>query len=159
MAMRIDTRLESEAAEFLVLGHLLLNRISAFKAYVNFPGYDLIATNADTNSSARIQVKSRYQSDWNGFIINNFDCDFVALVALNRGYPRPRASGDKGIREPDIYVLPIDYVAQAKDHRSSWGKIQKNSLPDLESYKNRWDLIQSFLSKHRALRTRSRATR
>src|SRR5881394_1579183 len=98
MQKRINTRLESEAAEFLVLGYLLLNRISAFKAYVNFPGYDLIATNAETNMSARIQVKSRYSSDWNGFIINNFECDFVALVGLNRGYPRPRASGDKGIR-------------------------------------------------------------
>ena len=145
MAERIDTRLESEAAEFLVLAYLLLNRISAFKAYVNFRGYDLIATDAESNRSARVQVKSRYQSDWNGFIINNFDCDFVALVALNRSYPKPRRDGSNGIREPDIYILPIDYVLAAKDTRSSWGKIQKKTFPDLNAYKNRWDLIQEFL--------------
>ena len=69
MSKRRDTKLESEGAEFLVLGNLLLNRISAFKAYVDFPGYDLIATNPETHRSARIQVKSRWQSDWNGFII------------------------------------------------------------------------------------------
>jgi hypothetical protein len=34
---RLDTKLEAEAAEFLVLGHLLLEKISAFKAYVNYP--------------------------------------------------------------------------------------------------------------------------
>lgn len=39
---RLDTSLESSGAEFLVLGHLLVEGIQAFKAYTNFPGYDLI---------------------------------------------------------------------------------------------------------------------
>jgi len=52
-AKRLDTKLEAEAAEFLVLGRLLLERIVAFKAYVNFPGYDLIAANADRARTAR----------------------------------------------------------------------------------------------------------
>jgi len=60
---RKDTKLESEGAEFLVLGRLLLEKITGFKAYTNFPGYDLIATNAEKNTSARIQVKSRYQTN------------------------------------------------------------------------------------------------
>ena len=50
---RKDTKLESEGAEFLVLGRLLLEKITAFKTYTNFPGYDLIATSADHNTSAR----------------------------------------------------------------------------------------------------------
>lgn len=95
---RKDTKLESEGAEFLVLGRLLLEKITAFKTYTNFPGYDLIATSAEHNTSARIQVKSRYQT-WDGFIINNFDCEFVVFVALNRGYSKPRKNGDTGIRE------------------------------------------------------------
>lgn len=41
--MRQDTKLESQGAEFLVLGHLLIAGISACKAYVNFSGYDLTA--------------------------------------------------------------------------------------------------------------------
>ena len=91
---RLDTKLEAEAAEFLVLGQLLLERISAFKAYVNFPGYDLIATDAERNSSAKLQVKSRYCTDWDGFIIKNYDCDFVIFVTLNRGYGRTRDARD-----------------------------------------------------------------
>ena len=97
---RRDTKLESEGAEFLVLGRLLLEKISAFKTYTNFPEYDLIATNAEKNISARIQVKSRYQTNWDGFIIKNFDCEFVVFVALNRGYSKPRKNSDTGIKEP-----------------------------------------------------------
>jgi hypothetical protein len=124
----MNTRLESEAAEFLVLGHLLLQRISAFKAYVNYPGYDVIATNAERNTSAKIQVKSRYQTDWDGFIIKNLGCDFVVFVALNRGFPRPKQNGDTGVRPPDFYVLPISYVQKVRDPDNPWGKIVRSRL-------------------------------
>lgn len=43
-----DTKLESEGAEFLVLGLLLVEGVSAYKAYINFPGYDLTAVNPNT---------------------------------------------------------------------------------------------------------------
>ena len=142
---RKDTKLESEGAEFLVLGRLLLKKITAFKTYTNFPGYDLIATSADNNTSARIQVKSRYQTNWDGFIINNFDCDFVVLVALNKGYSKPRKSEDTGVREPEFYVFPISYIKKVRDPDNEWGKIVRNRLVDLENYKNQWGLIQSFL--------------
>jgi hypothetical protein len=143
--LRLDTKLESEAAEFLVLGHLLLNRIPAFKAYVNFPGYDLIATNAD--SAARLQVKSRYRTDWDGFIINNFDCDFVIFVALNRGYGTPKKNGDEGITPPEFYILPIAWVNSVRDPKNTWGKIRKKRLAGIEVYKDRWDLISSYLAE------------
>ena len=107
---RRDTKLESEGAEFLVLGRLLLEKITAFKTYTNFPGYDLIATSAENNTSARIQVKSRYQTNWDGFIIKNLDCEFVVFVALNRGFSRLKKNGDKGISDPEFYVFPISYI-------------------------------------------------
>ena len=53
---RQDTRLESEGAEFLVLGQFLIHKIAAYKTYTNMPGYDLVATNPDQNTSAKIQV-------------------------------------------------------------------------------------------------------
>lgn len=146
MARRKDTKLEAEGAEFLVLGNLLLNQISAFKAYTNFPGYDLIATNADLNTSARIQVKSRWQTNWDGFIINDFDCDFVVLVTLNRGYPKPKKNGDLGIRDPDFYVMPVQYVLDVRDPKNSWGKIVKSRLNGIEEYQDKWNLIGEFLS-------------
>jgi hypothetical protein len=143
---RRDTKLEAEAAEFLVLGHLLLNRISAFKAYVNFPGYDLIAADADNNSSARLQVKSRYRTDWDGFIIKNFDCDFVIFVTLNRGFDKPKKSGARGVAPPDFYILPINWVKQVHDPANAWGKVNKNRLIGLLEYKDRWDLITKHLT-------------
>tara|TARA_R110002072_G_C7773308_1_gene519355 strand:+ start:353 stop:805 length:453 start_codon:yes stop_codon:yes gene_type:complete len=145
MAQRRDTKLEAEGAEFLVLGHLLLNQISTFKAYTNFPGYDLIATNAESNTSARVQVKSRWQTNWDGFIIKNFDCDFVVLVTLNRGYPIPKKSGDLGVRDPDFYIMPVEYVLKVRDPDNNWGKIVKSRLKDISHYQDRWDLIGEFL--------------
>lgn len=144
--VRRDTKLEAEAAEFLVLGHLLLNRISAFKAYVNFPGYDLIAANADNNTSVRLQVKSRFRTDWDGFIIKNFDCDFVIFVTLNRGYEKTKKDGDKGISPPDFYILPIAWVKDVHDPNNAWGKITKNRLVNLAEFKDRWDLILEHLA-------------
>lgn len=148
---RRDTKLEAEAAEFLVLGRLLLERITTFKAYVNYPGYDLIATNAEQNTSAKIQVKSRYRTDWDGFIIGNLECDFVVFVALNRGFVRPKRNGDAGVRSPDFYVLPISYVKSVRDPKNSWGKINRNRLTEIEQFKDKWSAISGFLlSKKKA---------
>lgn len=59
---RKNIKLESEVAGILFLGFLLLTwllapqKITAFKTYTNFPGNDLIATNAGKNTSAGIQI-------------------------------------------------------------------------------------------------------
>jgi hypothetical protein len=58
IARRQNTRLESEGAEFLVLGNLLIEGVSCFKAYTNFKGYDLVAVNPETGKTARIQVRA-----------------------------------------------------------------------------------------------------
>ena len=139
-----DTKLEAQAAEFLVLSHLLLERISAFKSYTNFPGYDLIATG---DKIARIQVKSRFQTDYDGFPIKNFASDFVVFVALNRGYERrPKKKIDTGIRPPEFFVFPIKYIEQVRDQnqKNKWGKIMKKWLA-LEKYKDKWSLIKDFI--------------
>lgn len=145
--MRRNTQLESSGAEFLVLGNLLIEGISAYKSYHNFKGYDVVAVNPEKNRSARIQVKSRFQTNWDGFIINNFDCDFVVLVTLNRGYTSPKRNGEKGILPPDCYVFPLKYVNSWKNERSNWGKVTKSKLVGYSEYKNRWDLIGRFLRK------------
>lgn len=145
--MRKNTQLECAGAEFLVLGNLLIEGISAYKAYQNFKGYDLVAVNPTQNTSARIQVKSRFQTNWDGFIINNFDCDFVVLVTLNRGYTKPKRDGNKGVSEPVFYVFPLTYVSIWKTKRSDWGKITKSRLIGHNEYKNRWDLIRAFLAE------------
>ncbi len=101
LARRQDTKLEAEGAEFLVLGLLLIEGVHCFKAYTNFAGYDLVAIDAGTDRSARIQVKSRWATDYDrSFPIRNFDCDFVVLAALNRGYRFGRGVDRRGMLTP-----------------------------------------------------------
>jgi hypothetical protein len=138
---RQDTKLEAEGAEFLVLGQLLLQRIPTYKTYTNMPGYDLIATNPDTNKSARIQVKSRWRTGAPFFLIKNFDCEFVVAVRLNRG----KKGGGGQVRPPEYFVLPKKIVKSV--HRpGAWCKVVFRDIADLEKYHENWSLIAEFLA-------------
>lgn len=145
---RLDTSLESSGAEFLVLGHLLIEGIQAFKAYTNFPGYDLIATQPEQNCSCRIQIKSRWATDFDGgFPIKNFDCDFVVFVALNRGYRyrRKATAAESGRRDPQCFIFPVQVIQSAQAPNSQWGKVFLRHIDDLAHYENAWNLVAEFL--------------
>jgi hypothetical protein len=145
---RQNTKLESEGAEFLVMGTLLIEGIFCYKAYVNFPGYDLIAVNPASQKIARIQVKSRWATDYDrSFPIKNFNCDFVIHVALNRGYrfSKKAKSEDSGKKAPEFYVLPISVVKAAQNVGDKWGKVTITNIPSVQSYRDDWGLIASFL--------------
>lgn len=144
-----DTKLESEGAEFLVLGHLLIEGISAYKAYINFPGYDLTAVNPETKRVARIQVKSRWATDYDtSFPLKNLDCDFVIHVALNRGYRYGKKNNikDNGIKSPTFYIFPIDIISQARKE-VGWNKVQIKKVKELETYIDNWSLIKQYLNQ------------
>lgn len=137
---RLDTRLESEGAEFLVLGQLLLHKIAAYKTYTNMPGYDLVATNPEVNTSAKIQVKSRWRTGATGFPISNFDCDFVVAAFLNRG----SKDGKKEVLTPEYYVIPSGFIRSLpRDER--WNKVNLKHLPDKEKFRENWSQIATFL--------------
>jgi hypothetical protein len=144
---RQDTKLEAQGAEFLVLGSLLVEGISCYKAYVNFPGYDLVAFDPDRRRTARIQVKSRWATDYDkSFFIRNFDCDFVVHVALDRGYRfRKRTKPGPGIGDPSFYVFPVEIVKQAQIMGHKWGKVRMANIPECQRYKSNWSLIVAFL--------------
>jgi hypothetical protein len=147
---RLDSALESEGAEFLVLGLLLVEGVHAMKAYTNFPGYDLIAFNADANLSCRLQVKSRWATDYDrSFPLKSGETDFVVHVALNRGfrgYRKKATADDDGRRPPVIYVFPTAVAMAARRGSGSWGaKVYLRDVPDLESYVDNWDLVRGFL--------------
>jgi hypothetical protein len=147
---RLDTKLESEGAEFLVLGQLLVQRIPTYKTYTNMPGYDLVATNPSTNRAARIQVKSRWRTGAIGFLIGNLACDFVVVVRLNRG-----VKGGEGIvLPPEFFVFPIDVVRNA--HRpGAWSKVMFKDIGDVKPYQDNWKQIEDFLSIESALAKRA----
>lgn len=139
---RLDTRLEAEAAEFLVLGNLLLERIPAYKTYTNMPGYDLVATNPEQNTSAKIQVKSRWRTGAPGFPIKNFGCDFIVFCRLNRGTKQ----GTGSVRAPEFYVFPVEVVREVWNPEDPWGKVMVRRIQEWERYFERWDLIRDFLA-------------
>ena len=151
---RQNTRIESEGAEFLVLGQLLIAGIATYKTYTNMPGYDLVATNADRNTSARISVKSRWKTKAEGFIMKRFDCDFVVIVKLNRGSKDGRAE----VRPPEFFVVPVGVLHDLP--RSGWSKFAFNAIPELDRYRDRWDLVRDFLQRPTSRsRSDSRSTR
>ncbi len=146
---RLDSTLEAAGAEFLVLGLLLVEGIQASKAYVNFPGYDIVATDPDAGTSVRLQVKSRWATDYDGgFLIRNFDTDFVAFVELNRGnrYRRRQNEDGGGRRPPRVFVFPVGVVREAQSKTSTWGKVFLRSIEDVESYVDNWEQVREALA-------------
>ena len=140
---RMDTRLQSEGAEFLVLGQLLIEGIEAHKAYTRYPGFDVIAFDPDGTRSCRIQVKSRWETGANGFPIKNFDCDVVAFVALNRG--SKRATRSRPVKPPDIYVFPVEVVQPNMEVSGGWSKVYLRSIEEAESYITDWTPVRTVL--------------
>ncbi|MCC5805303.1 MAG: hypothetical protein JJU00_03140 [Opitutales bacterium] len=138
---RLNTRLESEGAEFLVLGQLLLHKIAAYKTYTNMPGYDLIATDPEHNTSARIQVKSRWRTGASGFPISNFDCEFVVAAFLNRG----SKDGKKQVLSPDYYVFPVGVIRDLPRDKQ-WSKVDLKHLTDREIFRENWSQIADYLA-------------
>jgi hypothetical protein len=145
---RLDSSLESVGAEFLVLGQLLIEGIQAYKSYVNYPGFDIIATNPEKNTSCRIQVKSRWATDYDGgFPIRNFDCDFVVFAELNRGYRHKKQaqSSHAGRMEPRLFVFPVGVIKSAQNPASTWGKVFLRHIETPQQYLNNWGAIKAFL--------------
>jgi hypothetical protein len=139
-----DTSLESEGAEFLVLGNLLVAGIVAHKTYTNNPGYDLVAIDPEHGTSARIQVKSRWRTGAEGFIIKNFDTDFVVVALLNRG----SKDGRSKVAPPEFYVLPVGEVrAAAETHGGALGKLALGRIPTFKERQSDWAAIRTFLRR------------
>lgn len=139
---RQNTHLESEGAEFLVLGNLLTLGIPSYKTYTNMAGYDITATNPERNRAARIQVKSRWRTGAEGFIIKNFECDFVVVVLLNRG----SKDGTAKVLAPEFYVMPVGMVKQHHDPANKWGKLSLSKIPGFKEQRDQWQVISHFLS-------------
>ena len=126
---------------------MLIEGIFTYKTYINFPGYDLTSVNPETKKIARIQVKSRWATDYDhSFPLKNLDCDFVVHLALNRGFRFGKKNNikDIAVRSPDFYIFPIEIMKQVR-REDKWKKVPIKKIENLEYYKDNWSLIQDFL--------------
>ncbi len=140
--------LETEGSEYLVLGHLLIEGILAYKAHDIFHNHHIIAVNSDNHKVIRIQVKSRWAADYDGsFPMSNFDCEFVIHVALNRGYRfKEKHNSDKYISiPPTLYIFPIN-VLHSIGEIDTLRRIELNAIKDVDMYINNWDLIKKQIN-------------
>jgi hypothetical protein len=145
---RLNTALPAHGAEFLVLGHLLVEGIQAYKAYVNNPDYDLLAVNAEAGRTARISVKSRYSVSYDGgFPLQSVACEFVVFAALNRPDPRQEQTIVVSAMPAEFYVFPIAVLEPIRKGKAGWHKV---FLRDIEGgpepYRHSWGLIAEYLA-------------
>lgn len=144
---RLNTALPAQGAEFLILGHLLVEGIQAYKAYVNNPDYDLLAVNAEAGLTARISVKSRYSVSYDGgFPLQSMACEFVVFVALNRPDPRPDKTTLTSARPAECYVFPIALLEPIRKGKTGWHKVFLKDIEQVDQYRDRWDLIAADLA-------------
>jgi len=106
------------------------------------PGYDLVATNPENNTSAKIQVKSRWATKAGGFPIKNFGCDFVVVVLLNLG----SKDGKKEVLPPEYFVVPVDVIQKVCRTDTSWSTVLLKDIEELNSYRDNWSLVSEYLS-------------
>jgi hypothetical protein len=135
----------SLGAEHLVMGYLMRRNILAYKAPPNNQGYDLICIHPDPNVSAkpvRVQVKSRLATDCDrGFPVKERTLgafDFLTVTFLNVGYFYSKAKTlgcRSGVREPEFYTFPVDFIRKHIDSSSSWEKVRTRGL-DISGFKD-----------------------
>lgn len=154
MAKRLDTKLFSNGAEFLVMSKLLLTNIQTYKAYVNFEGYDLVCVNPKENLSAKIQVKSKNFLNDTSFYLNSDDkteSDFYVFAQTNsiKKVNEKYTIIPDSTKEPKLYVLDFATVKQyrKKDKKGTYYISMSNkNIPKIDSYLNNWDQIKFFLN-------------
>ncbi len=150
--MKPSFRVAAKGAEFLVLGTMLVEGIEATPAYAGFPGYDILAYNPDRRLQCRVQVKSRWATDFDRTFTLKKDaaCDFVVFVALNRGYAfkkkKTSRGADDGRCSPEFYVFPTRVVTQLVVGSVHWAtKVPIDKVKGLDGYRDKWDLIKKYL--------------
>ena len=137
---RQNTKLESEGAEFLVLGQLLARGIPAYKTYSNMPGYDVVAFSTSIDRAAKIEVKCRSAKKTRSYGVKKIDADFFVFVHFNR----EAEDGDLEIIDPEYFILPAKVVKEYSGDREDWRNVYLKKENE-NKHRSQWSLILDFL--------------
>lgn len=120
-------------AEYLALGYLLSRGVEAALAPPRMPGYDILTLAGD-----RIQVKSRQKKQY-GVFVGDMEYEYLVTVEFE---------------QPPIYrVIPGDIVRKYHTSDGSGNKIMWAKIPDVEQYRDRWDLVRESSTGSEATNT------
>jgi len=148
---RLDTKLFSTGAEFLVMSRLLLANIQTYKTYINFEGYDLVCVNPLENLSAKIQVKSKNFLNDSSFYLNSDEknkSDFYVFAQTNS---IKKVNGENKLLfdvEPKLFVMDYAMVNKLKKNDSKGTPyicISNKNIPNRGDYLNNWESIKKFI--------------
>tara|TARA_B100001287_G_C22385739_1_gene390982 strand:- start:83 stop:562 length:480 start_codon:yes stop_codon:yes gene_type:complete len=148
---RLDTKLFSNGAEFLVMAKLLLANIQTYKAYVNFEGYDLVCVNPKKNLSAKIQVKSKNFVGDSSFYLNSPDknkSDFYVFAQTNSIKKINKINTLMFDLEPKLYIMDyktVDKIKKIDKKGTHYLSLSKNQIPNIDEYESNWSSIKKFL--------------
>ena len=148
---RLDTKLFSTGAEFLVMSRLLLANIQTYKTYINFEGYDLVCVNPLKNLSAKIQVKSKNFLNDSSFYLNSDEknkSDFYVFAQTNS---IKKVNGENKLLfdvEPKLFIIDYETVNKFKKidgNGSPWISISAKNIQNISDYLNNWKSIKKFI--------------
>lgn len=148
---RLDTKLFSTGAEFLVMSRLLLANIQTYKTYINFEGYDLVCVNPLKNLNAKIQVKSKNFLNDSSFYLNSDEknkSDFYVFAQTNS---IKKVNGKYKLLlddEPKLFVMDCSTVDKFKKigrNGKPYISISNKHIPGLGEYLNNWKSIKEFI--------------
>jgi len=74
----------------------------------------------------------------------------VRVDSIGCGRECPPVIGRSKVLPPEFFVLPVEF-ARAMPRTPGWGKVSFSTVPELELYRDRWDLIRDFLDVPRSL--------
>ncbi len=141
------------AGEYYVAAELSRRNLIAALTMKNSNGVDIIASRVDGSNPVSIQVKTRVATKQNYWIVKEILPEHISTSLFFVFVTLP----DNDDASPEFLVVPSDivrtavksrhenYIMRMKDkgRTPKESKLRKFSIPDVEKYRNNWNILFS----------------
>ncbi len=140
------TPLRADGAEFYTLGQILLRGITAFRAYKNQTGWDIICLSNDCSKEWKVQVK--YRTDYRrnnqggGITFNTDSNDVLVYIDANsenadfNAYVIPKSDFPNVVTEANYLTSAVNTLTQYKDNWQVFDDINPTNQENLDFKKS-----------------------